>query len=170
MRCATWPFSGAITGLWSGRSLLRASGVLNASFARPTLPAIDDQQGARHATDGTVTRTIGGRHGARRTPDRWSTAKTRKAARKPANAEKRLRTGRLDGLVLDYLQKHAGTGPLGPAAVAKGLGRSSGAIANCLARLATTGVVRQVATKPRRYGVALRDKSGLALIRRANES
>jgi hypothetical protein len=51
-------------------------------------------------------------------------------------AKRRLRPGELDGLVLAYLRKHK-DGPLTSTAIAKGLGgRSAGAVANCLARLA----------------------------------
>ncbi len=50
---------------------------------------------------------------------------------------KRLRPGELDGLVLSYLCEHRKDGPLTATAIAKGLdGRSAGAVANCLARLA----------------------------------
>lgn len=61
----------------------------------------------------------------------------------------------LDGLVLDYMRKHATDEPLGPTAIAKGLGRSSGAVANCLARLASTKHVRKVSERPRRYEASI---------------
>jgi hypothetical protein len=64
---------------------------------------------------------------------------------------KRLRPGELDGLVLAYLRKHKDEGPLTASAIAKGIGRSSGAIANCLARLAKEKKVRQAKRKPRSY-------------------
>jgi hypothetical protein len=49
------------------------------------------------------------------------------------------RPGELDGLVLSYLCKHQKAGPLTATAIANGLGgRSAGAVANCLARLAVT--------------------------------
>lgn len=64
----------------------------------------------------------------------------------------RLRPGQLDGLVLGYLRKHRKDGPLTATAVAKGLGgRSAGAVANCLARLAKEKKVRQAKRKPRSY-------------------
>lgn len=64
----------------------------------------------------------------------------------------RLRPGQLDGLVLGYLRKHKADGPLTATAVAKGLGgRSAGAVANCLARLAKQKKVRQAKRKPRSY-------------------
>jgi len=48
---------------------------------------------------------------------------------------RRLRPGELDGLVLAYMRKRK-DGPLIASAIGKGLGRSSGVVANCLARLA----------------------------------
>lgn len=95
-----------------------------------------------------VRRAPGGREGRRRLPDRWSLV----AKPEPSRARStggRLRPGELDNLVLDYLHKHGG--PLGPTAVARGLGRSSGAVANCLARLAAAGRLREVSAHPRRY-------------------
>jgi hypothetical protein len=68
-------------------------------------------------------------------------------------AKKRLRPGELDGQVLAYMRKHGGDGPLTASAIAKGIGRSSGAIANCLARLAKEKKVRQAKRKPRAYVV-----------------
>lgn len=64
---------------------------------------------------------------------------------------KRLRPGELDGLVLAYLKKHKDEGPLTAGAIAKGISRSSGAIADCLARLAKEKRVRQAKRKPRSY-------------------
>ncbi len=66
-------------------------------------------------------------------------------------AAKRLRLGELDGLVLAYLKDHKDEGPLTAGAIAKGISRSSGAIANCLAHLAKEKKVRQAKRKPRSY-------------------
>lgn len=66
---------------------------------------------------------------------------------------KRLRPGELDGLVLAYMAEHKGDGPLTATAIGKGLGRSAGAVANCLARLAKDRRVRQAKRKPRAYVV-----------------
>jgi len=66
-------------------------------------------------------------------------------------AAKRLRPGELDGLVLAYLKKHKDEGPLTASAIGKGIERSSGAVANCLARLAKEKKVRQAKRKPRSY-------------------
>lgn len=66
---------------------------------------------------------------------------------------KRLRPGELDGLVLAYLTKHRGDGPLTATAIGKGIGRSAGAVANCLGRLAKDKKVRQVKKRPRTFAV-----------------
>lgn len=66
-------------------------------------------------------------------------------------AKKRLRPGELDGQVLAYMRKHRDDGPLTASAIGTGIDRSSGAIANCLARLAKEKKVRQAKRKPRAY-------------------
>jgi hypothetical protein len=66
---------------------------------------------------------------------------------------RRLRPGELDGLVLAYLTEHKGDGPLTATAIGKGIKRSAGAVANCLARLAKEQKVRQAKRKPRAYVV-----------------
>jgi nitric oxide reductase NorQ protein len=63
----------------------------------------------------------------------------------------RLGPGELDKLVLGYMRRHKNDAPHSPSAVAKGIKRSSGAVANCLDRLAAAEKVRQAAKKPRRY-------------------
>jgi hypothetical protein len=68
-------------------------------------------------------------------------------------AKKRLRPGELDGQVLAYMHKHRDNGPLTASAIGKGIGRSSGAIANCLARMAKEKKVLQAKRKPRAYVV-----------------
>ncbi len=68
-----------------------------------------------------------------------------------ANGDRRLKAGGLEPLVLDYLKKNADSGPHGPSAVAKALERSSGAVTNCLTRLAKTKQIRRVTDKPQRY-------------------
>jgi predicted ArsR family transcriptional regulator len=112
---------------------------------------------ARLAEDGLVRRSAGGRAGTRRLPDRWSLAKRKGTPRKGPGA--RLGPGQLDGLVLTYLEAHEGDGPLGPSAVAKGLGRSSGAVRNCLARLVAAGRVRQTGKTPRRYSAVAESRT-----------
>lgn len=66
---------------------------------------------------------------------------------------RRLRPGELDTLVLDYMGEHKDEGPLTASAIGKGIGRSSGAVANCLARLAKKKRVRQAKRKPRAYAL-----------------
>jgi hypothetical protein len=68
-----------------------------------------------------------------------------------AAKRKRLHPGKLDGLVLAYLGKHEADGPLTASAIAKGVGRSSGAVANCLRRLTKAKKVRQAKKVPRAY-------------------
>lgn len=68
----------------------------------------------------------------------------------------RLGPGQLDGLVLAYMRKRKDDGPLTASAVAKGVDRSSGAVANCLVRLAKAKKVRLARRKPRSY--ALREE------------
>ncbi|MBS1885627.1 MAG: hypothetical protein JSU06_00390 [Actinobacteria bacterium] len=63
----------------------------------------------------------------------------------------RLRPGQLDGLVLGYMGDHRGEPPLTASAVAKGIRRSSGAVANSLERLAEAEKVSRAGTKPRAY-------------------
>lgn len=70
-----------------------------------------------------------------------------------AKAKKRLGPGELDGLVLTYMQKHKDDEPLTAPAIGKGIERSSGAVANCLARLAKDKKVRQAKRKPRAYAL-----------------
>jgi DNA-binding Lrp family transcriptional regulator len=66
---------------------------------------------------------------------------------------KRLRPGELDELVLAYLNEHKDDAPLTASAISRGIGRSSGAVANCLARLAKEKTVRQAKRKPRAYAL-----------------
>ena len=66
-------------------------------------------------------------------------------------ARKRLRPGELDGLVLTYMCKREKELPMSPSAIAKGIGRSSGAVGNCLERLAKGKQARLAGKSPRRY-------------------
>lgn len=74
---------------------------------------------------------------------------------------KRLRPGQLDGLVLAYLRKHQKSLPLGTGAVAKGIGRSSGAVGNCLERQAKAddSPVRRAKDKPCAYDLEAKPAS-----------
>lgn len=77
-----------------------------------------------------------------------------KEAKPKADAPgKRLRRGELDGLVIAYLRRNEAVLPLRTATVAKGVRRSSGAVGNCLERLAKAGdsPVRRAKDGPRAY-------------------
>jgi hypothetical protein len=106
-------------------------------------------------TSGKATRSPGGREGRRRLPDRYRAVgdvdTTRSAPANAATSAARLRPGALDPLVLGYMAEHPDNGPFGATAVAKGLGRSAGAVANCLARLVVGGRVISVGERPRRH-------------------
>jgi DNA-binding IclR family transcriptional regulator len=95
---------------------------------------------------GMARRSPGGREGGRPVPDRWALGTQHE---QPPG---RLRPGELDGLVLEFVRSHDNDTPLGVAAVAQALGRSAGAVGNCLARLAMAGQLKQVSEHPRRYG------------------
>lgn len=56
--------------------------------------------------------------------------------------------------MLDYLKKHKATAPHGPSQVARALGRSSGAVGNCLVRLTDAKKAKRVSDKPLRYDLA----------------
>lgn len=68
-----------------------------------------------------------------------------------AKKPKRLSPGELDGLVLSYMHAHADAAPLTASAIGRGTGRSPGAVANCLVRLAKAKRVRRAKRKPRAY-------------------
>lgn len=67
------------------------------------------------------------------------------------NGPERLRPGQLDGLVLSFMHKNEKDLPMSPGAIAKGIGRSSGAVANCLERLAKAKKARLAKKAPRAY-------------------
>lgn len=73
---------------------------------------------------------------------------------KPAKAgskDGRLSPGQLDKLVLAYMGEHKAEAPHTASAIGKGIDRSSGAVANCLARLEKAKEVRLAQSKPRAY-------------------
>jgi hypothetical protein len=80
-----------------------------------------------------------------------SKAKAATASSGAAKHKKRLRPGELDGLVLSYMCKHEGELPLTASAIGKGVEKSSGAVANCLARLAKARKVHLAKKTPRAY-------------------
>jgi hypothetical protein len=101
-----------------------------------------------------VRRHPGGQDGRRRLPDRWSVDPTDERDTPARDSTSRLRPGQLEGLVLDYIDSQDKDAAVGATAVAKALGRSAGAVGNCLTRLAAAGRVREVSDKPRRYSSA----------------
>jgi len=128
-------------GELTGAEIAAATG-LGRSTVGKTLAALERA--------GMACRHKGGREGRRRLPDRWSLGSggERSPARSPAP---RLRPGQLDGLVLEFVNAQGKDAAVGATAVAKALGRSAGAVGNCLVRLAAVGQVRQVSERPRRY-------------------
>lgn len=130
-----------------------AAARIGRTSARKYLSALVDEDKAK--------RTGGGREGKRKLPDRYSLVSHEEPAtgsqseEGPRNSSaERLRPGGLDELVLAYMSEHPEEAPFGPTAIAKGLGRSSGAVGNCLARLASAGEkVERVDAKPRRYAL-----------------
>lgn len=83
------------------------------------------------------------------TMTRSNAKRGKRAKAKPKDG--RLGPGQLDGLVLAYMRKRKDDGPLTAGAVAKGMDRSSGAVANCLVRLAKAKKIRLARRKPRSY-------------------
>jgi hypothetical protein len=61
-------------------------------------------------------------------------SKKPKAKSKAASRNERLRPSELGGLVLDHMRQHKDALPLTASAIGKRIGRSRGAVANCLAR------------------------------------
>jgi hypothetical protein len=70
---------------------------------------------------------------------------------KAKSKDGRLGPGQLDKLVLAYMREHKGEAPHSASAIGKGIERSSGAVANCLARLEKAKEVRLARQKPRAY-------------------
>jgi DNA-binding IclR family transcriptional regulator len=103
---------------------------------------------------GMARRSPGGREAGRRRPDRWWSVGSSDEPSRPDPSARRLRPGQLDGLVVEFIAAQGNDAAVGATAVAKALGRSAGAVGNCLTRLAAAGQVRQVSEKPRRYSSA----------------
>jgi len=80
----------------------------------------------------------------------------RRPSGKPASRRskrERLGPGELDKLVLAYMGKHRQEAPHTAGAIGKAIERSSGAVANCLARLEKGKEVRMAQAKPRAYAL-----------------
>jgi len=92
-----------------------------------------------------------GQGAARSAPKAGAKAKSTAGKAAGPGARARLRPGELDGLVLSFMCKREKELPMSPSAIAKGIGRSSGAVGNCLDRLAKGKQARLASKSPRRY-------------------
>jgi hypothetical protein len=70
-----------------------------------------------------------------------------------APVSRRLPPGGLHGMVEDFLRAHPNE-EFGPGAIAKALGRSSGAVSNALDKMAASGLSVQTSPKPKRFQLA----------------
>lgn len=109
-------------------------------------------------TKPTPTRPRGAKSGKAKAPKakaKRGSAKAKSASLKAANKNgtKRLTPGGLDGLVIGYMKNNPAELPATAGTVARGIRRSSGAVANCLGRLEKTGEVRVTNKKPREYNL-----------------
>ncbi len=108
---------------------------------------------------GEVKRTEGGRDRGRKRPDRFSVVNGKRGGKEPKGTpstpapKDRLGPGELDGLVLAYIREHGEDAPHTSSRIAKGIGRSSGAVANCLRRLADSDRAVLANEKPRAYNL-----------------
>jgi predicted transcriptional regulator len=73
----------------------------------------------------------------------------------------RLAPGALEGKVEDFLREHPDD-EFGPAAIAKKLARSSGAVSNALDRLVAKGTAVQTKASPKRYALAKGERTAAA--------
>ncbi|MEO6703668.1 MAG: helix-turn-helix domain-containing protein [Jatrophihabitantaceae bacterium] len=124
-----------------------------AGLARRDIPAVN-AGGRRPAAQWNAITTDPDSHGSEpRGNQRGSgadpAADSTRSSTNPAAGD-RLRPGQLGTLVLEYLVAHAQE-PVGPTTVSKALNRSSGAVANVLARLAASEDIVLVTETPRRY-------------------
>ncbi len=105
---------------------------------------------------GVASRDVDTPAAGRRPAARWSPATRTEPARKDATSDgsdaERLRPGQLGTLVLEYLLAHPEQ-ECTPTAVGKALGRSSGAVANALAKFAASGDAVMTSEVPRRYRI-----------------
>lgn len=121
------------------------------STARKYLAALVDA--------GELERAEGGRDRGRKRPDRFSVAKSKRSGKKSNGTpsrpvtKDRLAPGALDGLVLAYMREHRDDAPHTSSGIGKGIGRSSGAVANCLRRLGDGDHVVLATEKPRTYSL-----------------
>jgi hypothetical protein len=106
---------------------------------------------------GELKRTEGGRDRGRKRPDRFSVVDGKGGEKEPKGTpstsapKARLGPGELDGLVLADMREHRDEAPHTPSRIGKRIGRSSGAIANCLRRLADSDRAVLKSKKPHAY-------------------
>jgi hypothetical protein len=112
-------------------------------------------------TAGVASRDVAAPVAGRRIAARWSPVTRTEPAHKSAprssvadsdGSAERLRPGQLGTLVLEYLLAHPEQ-ECTPTAVGKALGRSSGAVANALAKFAASGDAVLTSEVPRRYRI-----------------
>lgn len=114
---------------------------------------------------GELKRTEGGRDRGRKRPDRFSVAKRKRGGKRQKGASAkpeskgRLGPGELDGLVLGFMREHRDEAPHTASRIGKGIGRSSGAVANCLGRLANGERAVLAGQKPRAYDIPAGEKA-----------
>ena len=89
---------------------------------------------------------------AKKAPAKKATPVARKTPGKTATATGRLGSGELRGMVETFLRDNRGEHS--PSAVAKVLGRSSGAVNNALEKLVTDGVAAKTQEAPKRFSLA----------------
>ena len=111
---------------------------------------------ARTAPAGRKARSGGARSSGGSTGGRArgkAAAQPDQPAVNPVSGTEKLAPGQLREQVRAYLAAHAGQ-ELSPVQVAKGLGRSSGAVGNALHTLAEQGIAKQTSDRPRRFTIA----------------
>jgi hypothetical protein len=116
-----------------------------ASASKPAGKAGGKPAGSKAPASAAKGKPAGKRSGAAKTTDAAGEGE------QPAGPPERLKAFGLDPLVIAYVEEHTDKAPHGPAAVAQAIERSSGAVANCMKRLAEKDQLRQVSDKPLRY-------------------
>lgn len=132
--------------------------VIEPDVAEIALPAADSAAAEhaetdRAATGGTAT---GGDTASDGTVNGGTAANGDTVGKQP-----RLAPGALEGKVEDFLREHPDD-EFGPAAIAKKLDRSSGAVSNALDRLVGKGTAVQTKASPKRYALAKGERTAAA--------
>jgi hypothetical protein len=129
------------------------------TVSAPERPATKESKQAAAGTAGVTPpksrpgrKARGAKGGRAKSPSKPNAKGARgRAGGQQRSAEERLRPGGLDSIVIADLRKRQGEWPLTASAVGKSVGRSGGAVANCLERLAKGKKVRRAKLKPRSY-------------------